>query len=83
MAFSCLYDQAHGCETRQLGSMVAKFVMFLQNFVTHDPQRASSMLQQYVKLLRYGYLLAFPLPVKQVCTNLKSGGCRVWSYCEW
>ncbi|XP_025095936.1 integrator complex subunit 1-like isoform X2 [Pomacea canaliculata] len=43
--------KAHGCETRQLGSMVAKFVMFLQNFVTHDPQRASSMLQQYVKLL--------------------------------
>ncbi|KAK7506750.1 hypothetical protein BaRGS_00002225 [Batillaria attramentaria] len=43
--------RAHGRETRQLGSLVSKFMVFLQNFVTHDPQRASTMLQQYIQML--------------------------------
>lgn len=43
--------KAHAKETRLLGSLVNKMVIILQNFVTYDPQRASSMLQQYVQLL--------------------------------
>ena len=44
--------QSHGKETRVVGSLVSKLFIFLQNFVTYDPQRASAMLQQYVQLLR-------------------------------
>ncbi|KAL8588059.1 hypothetical protein ACOMHN_012097 [Nucella lapillus] len=49
-AFFSLF-RAHGKEKRSLGSLVYKMVVFLQNFVTYDPQPASTLLQQYVQLL--------------------------------
>ncbi|XP_076458972.1 integrator complex subunit 1-like isoform X2 [Babylonia areolata] len=49
-AFFSLF-RAHGKEKPAVGSLVYKMVVFLQNFVTYDPQRASALLQQYVHLL--------------------------------
>ncbi|KAK7113352.1 integrator complex subunit 1-like isoform X2 [Littorina saxatilis] len=43
--------KSHGKEVRLLGSLVAKFMSFLQNFVTYDSQRASALLQQFVHTL--------------------------------
>ena len=43
--------QAHG-KIRILGSLVSKLITFLQNFVTYDPQRVSTLLQQYVPVFR-------------------------------
>ncbi|XP_048256851.1 integrator complex subunit 1-like [Haliotis rufescens] len=43
--------QSHGKEQRLLGSIIVKFITFLNGFVSYDPQRAMSLLQRYVILL--------------------------------
>ena len=47
----CLVLQAYAADYRQLAPIISKFISFLHKFVTFNPQRATSILQNHVDLL--------------------------------